>query len=321
MLSVEGIGKRMGDAMILKHVSFTQQPFQHIAIAGETGAGKSTLMKIIAGLVQPDEGKALLNGERIKGPDDQLVPGHKGVGYLSQHFELRNNYRVHEVLEYANRLTDAEALDIFEVCQIDHLLERKTTELSGGEKQRVATARLLVNDPVLLLLDEPYSNLDLIHRQVMKKVIADICDKLRITTILVSHEPDDILPWAAHIILLRDGRVVQQGAPEYLYREPRDLYCAGLLGKYHLLPRTLAERLCGAPLSAAGHVLARPEDFRKGKGMKGRVVKRLFMGRIHEYIVDLDEVQVSFYSNEGNISEGEAIGLSIDPKDLIIINH
>lgn len=321
MLSLEGIGKNMGDACILKDISFTQQPFQHIAIAGETGAGKSTLMKIIAGLVQPDEGQAFLNGERIKGPDDQLVPGHKGVGYLSQHFELRNNYWVHEVLDYANRLSDAEAQDIFEVCQIDHLLARRTTELSGGEKQRIATARLLVNDPVLLLLDEPYSNLDLIHRQVMKQVIRDICEKLKITTILVSHEPDDILPWAGHILLLRDGRVVQQGTPESLYRKPRDLYCAGLLGNYHLLPRSLAERMCGTPLAAAGHVLARPEDIRPGKGIKGRVAERLFMGRMYEYKVDLDELQVSFYSKEGTVRKGDTLGLSIDPHDLIIINQ
>ena len=321
MLTLEGIGRKMGETFILKDISFTQQPFQHIAIAGETGAGKSTLMKIIAGLVQPDEGHAYLNGERIKGPDDQLVPGHKGVAYLSQHFELRNNYRVHEVLEYANRLGREDAEEIFAICQIDHLLRRKTSELSGGEKQRIATARLLINDPVLLLLDEPYSNLDLIHRELMKTVVRDISDKLRITTILVSHEPDDILPWASHLILLRDGRVVQQGTPESLYRNPRDLYCAGLLGKYHVLPRQLAERLSGTTLQAAGHLIVRPEDIREGRGMAGRVAGKLFMGRTYEYLVDLDDLQISYYSRNGALMAGDTIELAIDPADCIILNQ
>lgn len=289
MLSLEGIGKLKDGKPILQGISFVQEPFQHIAIAGETGSGKSTLLKIIAGLVQPDEGFALLNGEKIKGPDDQLVPGHKGVGYLSQHFELRNNYWVHEILSYANRLSKAEAEKIYAICQIDHLLGRRTHELSGGEKQRIATARLLINDPVLLLLDEPFSNLDLIHRSMMKKVIADITEQLKITTILVSHEPADILPWAHQLILLKDGCMIQQGKPKHVYRCPVDQYCAGLLGAYNLLTAEEAQRLTGAkkPIWKNTLVMIRPEALHIAEdGEEMTVLRYDFMGAQHLYQMD-----------------------------------
>lgn len=271
MLYLEGIGKTKDGQRILQDIHFSQQPFAHIAIAGETGSGKSTLLKIIAGLVQPDEGQALLNGEKIKGPDDQLVPGHKGVAYLSQHFELRNNYWVHEILSYANRLGEEEAGRIYKICRIDHLLQRRTHELSGGEKQRIATARLLINDPVLLLLDEPFSNLDMIHRQLMKEVIRDITDHLKITMILVSHEPADILPWADQLMLMKAGRVVQQGPPREVYAHPKDLYCAGLLGQYNLLSAETAAAITGAtdPAWQGRQLMIRPEDLKLGTGGNG----------------------------------------------------
>lgn len=289
MLLLEGIGKLKDGKPILQGISFVQEAFQHIAIAGETGSGKSTLLKIIAGLVQPDEGLASLNGEKIKGPDDQLVPGHKGVGYLSQHFELRNNYWVHEILSYANRLSRAEAEKIYAICQIDHLLGRRTHELSGGEKQRIATARLLINDPVLLLLDEPFSNLDLIHRRMMKTVIADITEQLKITTILVSHEPADILPWASQLILLKEGRVMQQGNPKDVYRCPVDEYCAGLLGAYNLLSAKEAQRLCGAAKQVwkQTSVMIRPEDLQIADGgVEMSIVRYEFLGAQHLYHLD-----------------------------------
>lgn len=300
MLSVEGVGKKKDGLHILKDVTFKQSSFSHLAIAGETGSGKSTLLKIVAGLIQPDEGRVMLNDERVKGPDDQLVPGHKGVGYLSQHFELRNNYWVHEVLEYANKLSDEDAAEIFHVCQIDHLLNRRTTELSGGEKQRIATARLLVNDPILLLLDEPYSNLDMIHKQVMKKLIGDISEKLKISLTLVSHDPIDILSWADDLIILKDGMIIQHGKPEDVYRNPVSEYCAGMLGAYYILPKALASELSGEtrPAWEAGRLLIRPENLvltNASNGIEARIVKQTFLGNKYEYKIEVGSAELSVY--------------------------
>src|SRR5580692_2230502 len=174
LLQVVGVSKGMGAPTPrglapeggLSGISFVQQKGQKLALAGATGSGKSTLLKMIAGLLQPDEGEIWLDGQRVRGPLETLVPGHPGVAYLSQHFELWNNYRVGEILSYANDLSDEEAGTLYEMCRIDRLLGRRTDQLSGGERQRIALARLLVKPPRLLLLDEPYSNLDRIHKEI-----------------------------------------------------------------------------------------------------------------------------------------------------------
>lgn len=218
----------------LKNISFTQRKGRRLAIAGETGSGKSNLLRIIGGLAAPAEGEGAVwfEGRRVLGPAERLIPGEPGIAYLSQHFELWHNYHVEEVLSYANDLTPREAAELYRLCHIDHLLQRRTDRLSGGERQRIALARTLVHPPRLLLLDEPFSNLDMIHKRILKKVIADTAARFDITCILVSHDPRDILPWAHEILVLRDGRLVQQGSPLEVYSRPLDEYIAALLGDY-----------------------------------------------------------------------------------------
>lgn len=235
LITVKGVSKYKGDILILDSIDLSQQPMQNLAISGETGSGKSTLLKIIAGLIQPDKGQVFFQNERVLGPDEQLIAGHASIGYLSQHFELRNNYRVEELLEYANKIGDEEAKALFELCQISQLLKRRTDQLSGGEKQRIAIAKLLISSPQLLILDEPYSNLDMEHKNTMKSVIKEIDSRLNISCILVSHDPGDILSWADHIIVLKDGKIVQQGSPAGIYEDPANEYVAGLFGKFNII--------------------------------------------------------------------------------------
>ncbi|RYY82284.1 MAG: ABC transporter ATP-binding protein, partial [Chitinophagaceae bacterium] len=234
-LDVVSIEKRVGADFTLLPLSFSVAMGEKWAIAGATGSGKSTLLKIIGGLEQPDAGNVFLEGKRVEGPLEKLIPGHERIAYLSQHFELRHHYRVVELLERVNQLSEEEAGRIYEVCRIAHLLARKEHELSGGEKQRVATARLLVQKPSLLLLDEPFSNLDRTHKALMQSVIGDIGAALGITCMLITHDPPDALSWADQLLVLRDGVVAQQGSPQQLYRQPHSEYVAGLLGPYNLL--------------------------------------------------------------------------------------
>ncbi|GGB00274.1 ABC transporter ATP-binding protein [Puia dinghuensis] len=219
----------------LQHIIFTLTKSQRLAIVGETGSGKSTLLKIIAGLATPQQGSVFFQSNRVSGPLERLIPGEPGIAYLSQHFELWHNYRVEEVLDYNNDLDASEAANLYSLCHIDHLLHRRTDQLSGGERQRIALARLLVHPPRLLLLDEPFSNLDMIHKRTLKTVIRNIAQRFDITIILVSHDPYDTLTWASEIIVLREGRLVQQGTPREVYGHPRDEYVAGLLGDYTLI--------------------------------------------------------------------------------------
>src|SRR5205807_866641 len=140
-LHVSGVCRQEQGTYLLKDISFIQQEYQKLAIAGATGSGKTTLLKVIAGLTQPQDGEVLFKGTRIKGPEEKLMPGHPDIAYLSQHFELRNHYRVEEILQMANQLEDETADSIYKVCRIDHLLKRWTHQLSGGERQRIALAR------------------------------------------------------------------------------------------------------------------------------------------------------------------------------------
>lgn len=272
MLSVEGVSKNLLGKRIVSQVDLQQREGEKLAIVGETGSGKSTLMKIIAGLVQPDTGTVQFENKQVLGPDDQLIPGHPSIAYLSQHFELRNNYYVHEILEYANQLTASEATEIFHICQIDHLLQRKTNDgLSGGEKQRIATARLLIHKPKLLLLDEPFSNLDLGHKQMMKSIIQKMSDTLKISIMMVSHDPQDILPWADRILIMKEGAIIQDAIPYDIYHKPMNAYVAGLTGKYNIMPD-------GSILRPEQMQLTTPD---KG-GIQGKVLLSGFFGDHYE---------------------------------------
>ncbi len=259
-LEVKELFKKEGDTDAVNGISFTQQPFQKIGIAGETGSGKTTLLKMIAGLSQPDAGEVYFKNEKVQGPFDQLIPGHRGIGYLSQHFELRNNYWVNDFLEMANKLPDEEANRIYAVCEIEHLLRRRTHQLSGGEKQRIALARLLTGSPQLLILDEPFSNLDTLHKRTMKQVIENLGDQLGITCIMVSHEPADLLAWADELLLLKDGRIVQQGRAQQVYSKPVNEYAAGLLGEYSLVDAAVLH----LPVTTSQKLFLRPDQFHIG---------------------------------------------------------
>lgn len=312
LATISHIGKATAVGFMLQDISFAISEFQKIAVAGETGSGKSTLLKIMAGLVQPDAGEVYFNNERVKGPDAQLVPGHPAIAYLSQHFDLQKFLRVEQVLQYANSISAKEAATIYSICRIDHLLQRKTDQLSGGEKQRIAIARLLISKPRLLLLDEPYSNLDMVVKSTLKQVINDIGKKLRITCVLVSHDPDDTLSWADEIIVLKEGKIVQQGVPEALYQHPINEYVAGLFGNYNILQPNLLKVL-GIKGFPKG-VLARPEHFRitKKRDHTGwRITEIRFHGNTHELTVANKQHTIHVSTTRTDFKLGDWVGITL----------
>jgi ABC-type sugar transport system ATPase subunit len=309
LLTVSNISKKKNAGFVLKQVSFTQQKFQKIAIAGETGSGKSTLLKIIAGLIQPDDGSVSLEGKRVLGPDEKLVPGHQAIAYLSQQYELRNAYRVEEILSYANMIPDEEAVTLYEICRITHLLKRRTDELSGGEKQRIALCRLLISSPKLLLLDEPYSNLDLIHTGILKSVVNDISERLALSCIMVSHSPVDTLSWADEIFIMKDGQFLQHGPPVDIYRQPVNEYAAGLFGKYNLLDAAVVG------IEHNKKLFLRPEDVKiVDAGMKGSVVDVLFFGSYYEVLVSMGDDILTIRDLAGSYSKDETVFVAFGDK-------
>jgi iron(III) transport system ATP-binding protein len=316
LLHVSGISRQEEGTYLVKNINFTQQPLQKIAVAGTTGSGKTTLLKMIAGLVQPSAGSVVFEGVRVHGPEEKLMPGHPGIAYLSQHFELRNHYRVEELLAMANQLSEESAALIYEVCRIDHLLKRWTHQLSGGEKQRIALAIRLVTAPRLLLLDEPYSNLDAIHKNILKSVIQGISEELKITVLLVSHDPLDTLSWADEILVVKEGQIVQQGTPEEVYREPVDEYAAALFGKYNVLTPSLAKAFSAYADIEMNRINSyiRPEDFTlvgdAGKGLKAEVRKVGFMGSFYEIELAVSGNKVVVNTTNSGIKKGDKVYVS-----------
>ncbi|HXD78192.1 MAG TPA: ABC transporter ATP-binding protein [Puia sp.] len=297
---------------VLEGISFSQAAGQRLALTGATGSGKSTLLKLIAGLLQPEGGEIIFAGERVKGPAETLVPGHPDIAYLSQHFELWNNYRVEDVLSYASILTEEACAALCSICRIDHLTRRKTDQLSGGERQRVALARLLVRPPKLLLLDEPFSNLDRVHKGILQAVVDEVLDRYGMSCILISHDPADILSWAGEVMVLQDGRMVQKATPERIYRHPVNEYVAGLFGKYNRIRPALAARLGRLPGSGEEKdLLIRPEKLTLSAlgsaAARGKVAGISFMGGYYEVEVELGDSRLLVRADNNAYQQGQVV--------------
>lgn len=316
LLKVSGVLKHEGENFTLTDISFKQRRLQKIAIAGETGSGKSTLLKIIAGLIQPDSGEVIFEKQLVKGPADTLVPGHPAICYLSQDFALPKFLRVEQVLEYANTRSAEEVSALYKICQIDHLLKRRTDQLSGGEKQRIAIARLLISSPRLLLLDEPFTNLDMVHKNTLKVVIDDLGRKLKISCILISHDPDDVLSWADKILVLKDGKLVQKGSPEKIYNQPVNEYAAGLFGKYTIVDsRHKLVLALDRQRKAHKNLILRPEQLipvaSRKKGIAAVVRDVYFFGSYYEAGVDCEGTVFIMRMYERSFEKGDRIFISV----------
>lgn len=315
-LNVQQLRREEDGKAVVDNISFSQSKSQKLAIAGATGSGKTSLLKMIAGLIQPTAGTIFFEDVRVKGPQEKLLPGHSAIAYLSQHFELRNHYHVAEILDMAKKVSDEEARNIYKVCRIDHLLHRWTHQLSGGERQRIALSRLLVSAPKLLLLDEPFSNLDAIHKNVLKTVIQDLNDSLNLTCLLVSHDPLDLLSWADEILILQDGNAIQQDTPEKIYYHPVNEYAAALMGKYNLLTPELANAF--APFFNNEQLVnrfLRPQNFKPakpGEGVKAEVVKHSFAGAYYETEVQVKGISMVVFLQPPLPAIGAAVYLTLN---------
>ncbi|MBD2721265.1 ABC transporter ATP-binding protein [Hymenobacter armeniacus] len=319
LLTVTNISLTEQGNEVLRNITFSLPAHRKLALAGESGTGKSTLLQIIAGLTQPSTGEVRVQGERVRGPVETLVPGHPGVAYLSQKSDLPHSLRVEQVLRYANKQPAAEAQALFALCRIDHLLTRRTDQLSGGEQQRVALARLLLGAPRLLLLDEPFSNLDRVHKRTLQGIIEELGPHLGITCLLVSHDAADTLPWANEILVLQRGEMVQRGTPAEVYHRPVNEYTAALFGDYNLLRGAARQALGPVPKSrrgpAGGALLVRPESFVLARGAGGvlpGVVRTVrFYGSYYEVEVALAEETVRVRQGRAEVAPGDAVSLTL----------
>lgn len=322
-LLVNKLSKKIDGNDIIQNISFTIPQNFKLALIGESGSGKTTLLKMIAGLIEPTSGEIFFKIKKILGPNEQLIPGHKEIQFLSQQYELHNNYFVKDLLWFDNKLATYEAEDLFLLCNISHLLHRKTSALSGGEKQRIALCKLLIKKPSLLILDEPFSNLDFEHKQALKKVLNNIFQKIDLSIILSSHEPNDTLSWADEMIVLQKGKILQKNTPKMVYEKPVNKYVASLLGPYNFIENKNIVDLASF-YSTTKNIIIRPEDIEIASlneaNCVGKIVKIEFMGMYYLIDVLINEITICFISLHVNDCKiNQTISLKIDSSKFIEI--
>ncbi len=269
---------------------------------------------MMAGLIEPDEGHVSFKGEKLKNPSDMLIPGHESIAYLSQHFELPKFKTVFEHLDdpYLNDSEDAGK--VYDACQISNLLNRDTRELSGGEKQRVALANLLLRSPEVLLLDEPFSNLDFNHKRIIRSVLDVVERELGTTIALVVHDPKDVLSWAERVLVLRSGEIVQEGKGEDIYERPASTYVAGLFGTYSYVTADLWKVDSARFTVVDGKAIVRPEHFEiSSVGVPGEVKSLSYYGGYDEVMVSTKSDEITILSKPNEHQVGQGLTLRLKP--------
>jgi len=317
LLKVSGVSKTYASSErnVLDAISLTINSGDKLGIVGETGAGKSSLLRIMAGLESPDDGTVKYKDERIKGPEEKLIAGHDLIAYLRQDYKLPKFKSVEDFLYDPYEITEAEIYKIYEACKIELLLERDTQQLSGGEKQRVALAKHIINRPKILLLDEPFSNLDHHNKRLIKDTVAHLKSELDLSIVLVTHDSKDVLPWADQIIVLKEGNIIQHSTPKEVYNKPVNEYLAGLFGNYNLIPKEWVSSNTEKFSEINGELIIRPEQItivdEVGRDMFSGVVKSVdFMGNYYELEVSLDRQLLIVQTQKSVFKKGNKVLLS-----------
>ncbi|AZA46863.1 ABC transporter ATP-binding protein [Chryseobacterium carnipullorum] len=210
-----------------------------IALAGESGCGKSTMLNLIYGLLDWESGEIVFNGTKLLGPKGNLVPGEAEMKLVAQNFDLMPYATVAEnVGKFISNINLAKkketVMELLEVVGLQEFANTLPKYLSGGQQQRVAIARALSVLPKLLILDEPFSNLDFPRKIELRERLFRYVKQHQISLIISTHELQDIMPWLDQIVILKEGRLIQNDSPEETYRHPYNSYVANLFGEVNI---------------------------------------------------------------------------------------
>ena len=240
MLQVQNISFSYDDKKVIKQMNFTIQKGQNIAVIGESGCGKSTLLKLIYGLYDLDEGKIFWDETEVLGTKFNLVPGMSFMKYLSQDFDLMPYISVAEnVGKYLSNVNiekkQQRIQELLDIVEMSDFANVKVKYLSGGQQQRVALARVLALEPEVLLLDEPFSQIDNFRKNALRRNLFAYLKSRGITCIVATHDSTDSLSFAEETIVLQDGEVIAKANSLALYKNPPNKYIASLFGEVNEL--------------------------------------------------------------------------------------
>ena len=240
ILKISGLTKKYqsGRVIAVENLSFDLKKGEIATIVGSSGSGKTTLLRLISGLEIPEDGMITLDKEILNNDNIFIVPERRNCSMVFQNYALFPNLTVNENILFGKNSKKNKDLvnNLFEITRIEKIKNRYPHEISGGQQQRVALVRALANNPSLLLMDEPLSNLDQELRYRVRSEIVQLLRNLGTTTLIVSHDTEDALAISDKIIVLKDGGVVQEGSPQKIYNKPSSKYAALLFGKSNFIP-------------------------------------------------------------------------------------
>ena len=244
MLALQNISFAYDDKRVISDIDFTVPQGQHLAIIGESGCGKSTLLKLIYGLYDLDQGEIHYDGKPVLGPKFNLIPGMDSMKYLAQDFDLMPFTSVEENIgKYLSNVDKdkktARTNELLDLVEMTAFAKTHARYLSGGQQQRVALARVLALEPKVLLLDEPFSQIDVFRRNNLRRKLFGYLKEKQITCIFTTHDSTDILAFADETVVMKDGKLRLKGNPKAIYQNPTDFYTASLFGEINEIPKHL----------------------------------------------------------------------------------
>ena len=330
-VELKNVAKRFGNNTVIENLSLAIPRGDMVTLLGPSGCGKTTVLRLIAGLENADHGQIVLDGQDIT-----AIPAeHRHVNTVFQSYALFPHMTVFENVAFGLRMQKTPEAELtprveeaLRMVQLDEFAQRRPHQLSGGQQQRVAIARAVVNKPKLLLLDESLSALDYKLRKQMQNELKALQRQLGITFVFVTHDQEEALTMSDRIVVMRDGRIEQDGTPREIYEEPKNLFVASFIGEINIFDAVVLHRIDPQRVRARVEgrecdiyadlpvepgqslkVLLRPEDLRVEEvndseqidGLIGYVRERNYKGMTLESVVELENgkmVMVSEFFNE-----------------------
>lgn len=340
ILSLKNVSKTLGDKTILDDISLDIRKGEFVTLLGPSGCGKTTTLRILAGFLSPDSGSVMLEGKDIA----SLPPYKRPFNTVFQRYALFPHLDVYDNIAFGLKLqkTPVDEIDkkvrkVLKMVSMTDYEDRDVESLSGGQQQRVAIARALVNQPQILLLDEPLAALDLKMRKDMQIELKEMHKKLGITFIYVTHDQEEALTLSDTIVVMNEGKIQQIGTPTDIYNEPQNSFVADFIGESNILNGRM---ICDHKVEFAGHefdcvddgfgenvdvdVVVRPEDIyimnhTEGAQFTANVKSCTFKGVHYEMFVDTDTGYELMIQDYNAFEPGSEVGLIIRPNDIQVM--
>ena len=334
VIELKNVTKSFGDNVILKNFDFKVKKDEFLTILGPSGCGKTTILRLIGGFEEADEGKILFNGEDITNKEAY----ERKINTVFQKYALFPHMNVYKNIAFGlnikkmdKNLIKEKVKEVLKLVNLSGFENREIESLSGGQQQRIAIARALVNEPEVLLLDEPLGALDLKLRQAMQIELKRIQKSVGITFIYVTHDQEEALSMSDTVVVLNDGEIQQMDTPLNIYNEPKNAFVADFIGESNIIEAKMLEDYkvrfldYDFPCVDSGfnkmedvEVVVRPEDVLlvdENYQIEGTVTSLVFKGVHYEMTVDVDGYSMLVQSTEKR-EVGEKTGIIIKP-DLI----